>query len=213
MRKLQTARVFYDAAFHHGSFLFQEKAVREKKIKKEARKRRKAAEKAGGAARAVGEQTEESTRVARPARKSLTDWRGKLTMAGFSTERSGTSRSFAGDVSSLVGKEKLVVQQREAYADKFIKIVRTASTVLHSVRVFFFLQPFRTMPGGVGKQTSRWRVHTFIQRLETVCAVHKSQIACTCFVVVPPDIVHGLLIQGMAFTGENNHALAPFRKA
>lgn len=109
-------------------FVVQEKSVREKKQKKEERKRRKAAAKAAGAARAGGEQSEESTRAARPARKSLSDWRGKLSMAGFGTDRGGSARSSAGDVSSLVGKEKLVVQQQEAYGDKFYKQVHTTFT-------------------------------------------------------------------------------------
>ncbi|CAM9546539.1 unnamed protein product [Sphacelaria rigidula] len=99
----------------------QDKSVKEKKQKKEERKRRKAAAKAAGAARVVGEQSEESTRVARPAKKSLSDWRGKLSMAGFGAERGGSARSSAGDVTSLVGKERLVVQKQEAYGDKFFR--------------------------------------------------------------------------------------------
>lgn len=102
--------------------------MKEKKQKKEERKRRKAAAKAAGAARVVGEQSEESTRVARPAKKSLSDWRGKLSMAGFGAERGGSARSSAGDVTSLVGKERLVVQKQEAYGDKFFRKVLTAYT-------------------------------------------------------------------------------------
>lgn len=100
--------------------------MKEKKQKREERKRRKAAAKAAGAARAGGEQSEEITRAARPQRKSLSDWRGKLSMAGFGTDKAGIARSSAGDVSSLVGKEKLVVQQQEAYGDKFYKQVQIA---------------------------------------------------------------------------------------
>lgn len=103
--------------------------MREKKQKKEERKRRKAAAKAAGA-RAGGEQDEESARVARPARKSLSDWRGKFAMAGLgigsgagAASRDGSARSSAGDVSSLVGNEKVVVQKREAYGDKFYRQV------------------------------------------------------------------------------------------
>eukprot|EP00752_Nemacystus_decipiens_P002212 g2103.t1 len=104
----------------------QEKSVREKKQKKEERKRRKAAAKAAGA-RAGGEQDEESSRVARPARKSLSDWRGKFAMSGLgigsaaAASRGGSARSSAGDVRSLVGNEKVVVQKREAYGDKFYR--------------------------------------------------------------------------------------------
>lgn len=113
---------------------FQEKSVREKRQKKEERKRRKAAAKAGGAARAGGEQAEENVRVPRPARKSISDWRGKFTMSGFGNERGGSGRSSAGDVSSLVGNEKLVVQQREALGDKFYKQVGK----YHSQRLWAF---------------------------------------------------------------------------
>ena len=101
--------------------------MREKKQKKEERKRRKAAAKAAGA-RAGGEQAEESSRVARPARKSLSDWRGKFAMSGLglgsagAASRGGSARGSAGDVSSLVG-EKVVVQKREAYSDKFYRKV------------------------------------------------------------------------------------------
>lgn len=107
--------------------------MREKKEKKEERRRRKAAAKAAGA-RAGGEQ-EESSRVPRPARKSLSDWRGKFAMSaaglgigsgGGIASRGGSARSSAGDVSSLVGVEKVVVQKREAYGDKFYRQVRAA---------------------------------------------------------------------------------------
>lgn len=111
--------------------------MKEKRQKKEERKRRKAAAKAAGAARAGGEQSEEIARAARPARKSLSDWRGKLSMAGFGADRGGSARSSAGDVSSLVGKEKLVVQQQEAYGDKFYKQVPSRYTVVLFRRVWF----------------------------------------------------------------------------
>lgn len=106
--------------------------MREKKQKKEERKRRKAAAKAAGA-RTGGEQDEENSRVSRPARKSLSDWRGKFAMsaAGLgigsgagAASRGGSARSSAGDVSSLVGNEKVVVQKREAYGDKFYRQVQ-----------------------------------------------------------------------------------------
>lgn len=109
----------------------QDKSVREKKQKKEERKRRKAAAKAAGT-RAGGEQDEENARVPRPARKSISDWRGKFTMGaaglgigsgGGPSSRGGSSRNTAGDVSSLVGNEKVVVQKREAYSDKFYRQV------------------------------------------------------------------------------------------
>lgn len=105
----------------------QDKSVREKKQRKEERRRRKAAAKAAGASRPATEQSEESLRAPRPAKKSLTDWRGRLTMAGFGAEKSGNTRSSPGDVSSLVGNEKLVVQQREAYGDKFYRQVMQIS--------------------------------------------------------------------------------------
>lgn len=91
--------------------------MREKKQKKEERKRRKAAAKAA-VARAGGEQDEENSRAPRPARKSLSDWRGK-----FAVPKGGGAKSSAGDVASLVGIEKVVVQKREAYGDKFYRQV------------------------------------------------------------------------------------------
>lgn len=103
----------------------QEKSVREKKQKKEERKRRKAAAKAAEA-RAGGEQDEENARVARPARKTMSDWRDKLGIGsggGSTSSRAGGGRGAAGDVSSLVGHEKLVVEKREAYGDKFYRQV------------------------------------------------------------------------------------------
>ena len=122
--------------------------MREKKERKEERKRRKAAAKAAGA-RAGGEQ-EENSRVPRPARKSLSDWRGKFAMGaaglgigsgGGATSRGGSARSSAGDVSSLVGVEKVVVQKREAYGDKFYRQVRAPqpwrTRVLHPSRSDF----------------------------------------------------------------------------
>lgn len=126
--------------------------MREKKQKKEERRRRKAAAKAAAGARAVGEQDEQVSRAPRPARKSLSDWRGKLGMAGLGMgsgggaglPRAASSRSSAGDVSSLVGSEKVVVQKREAYGEKFYRQVRTkdkccAGAQLHgrSPRSFF----------------------------------------------------------------------------
>ncbi|CAM9558885.1 unnamed protein product, partial [Hapterophycus canaliculatus] len=106
----------------------QEKSVREKKQKKEERKRRKAAAKAAAGARAVGEQDEEVSRAPRPARKSLSDWRGKFAMSGLGMGSGGgaglprvASARAAGDVSSLVGSEKVVVQKREAYGEKFYR--------------------------------------------------------------------------------------------
>lgn len=92
--------------------------MREKKQKKEERKRRKAAAKAA-VARAGGEQDEENSRAPRPARKSLSDWRGK-----FAVPKGGGAKSSAGDVASLVGIEKVVVQKREAYGDKFYRQVK-----------------------------------------------------------------------------------------
>ncbi|CAM9551989.1 unnamed protein product [Ectocarpus fasciculatus] len=106
----------------------QEKSVREKKQKKEERKRRKAAAKAAGASPGV-EKDEERTRAPRPARKSLGDWRGKLAVGaaglgigsgGVGVSRGASARG-AGDVSSLVGQDKVVVQKREAYSDKFYR--------------------------------------------------------------------------------------------
>lgn len=102
---------------YHALRRMQEKSVREKKQKKEERKRRKAAAKAA-VARAGGEQDEENLRAPRPARKSLSDWRGK-----FAVPKGGGAKSSAGDVSFLVGVEKVVVQKREAYGDKFYRQV------------------------------------------------------------------------------------------
>ncbi|CAM9354378.1 unnamed protein product [Scytosiphon promiscuus] len=107
----------------------QEKSVREKKQKKEERKRRKAAAKAAAGARAVGEQDEDVSRAPRPARKSLSDWRGKFANAGLGMgsggraglPRAASARNSAGDVSSLVGSERVVVQKREAYGEKFYR--------------------------------------------------------------------------------------------
>ena len=115
----------------------QEKSVLEKRQKKEERKRRKAAAKAAAGARAGGQQDEESSRVQRPARKSISDWRGKFAMGaaglgigsagggGGGVSRGASSRSSPGDVSSLVSNEKVVVQKREAYGDKFYRQVIT----------------------------------------------------------------------------------------
>lgn len=115
-------------------FTDQEKSVLEKRQKKEERKRRKAAAKAAGA-RAGGQQDEESSRTPRPARKSISDWRGKFAIgaaglgissaggAGGGASRSANPRSSPGDVSSLVSNEKVVVQKREAYGDKFYRQV------------------------------------------------------------------------------------------
>lgn len=52
--------------------------------------------------------------------------------------RGGSSRSSPGDVSSLVSNEKVVVQKREAYGDKFYRQV-----ILNSDSVFFFLLKLR----------------------------------------------------------------------
>lgn len=103
----------------------KEKSVREKKQKKEERKKRKAAARAS-ATRAGGDEDEDSTRVPRPARKSISDWRGKFGIGsgGGGPLRSSTGRSSAGDVSSLVGNEKVVVQKREAYGEKFYRQVK-----------------------------------------------------------------------------------------
>lgn len=122
--------------------------MREKKQKKEERKRRKAAAKAAGA-RAGVEQDEENARAPRPARKSLSDWRGKFAMsaAGLgigsgasAAPRGGSARSSAGDVSSLVGSEKVVVQKREAYGDKFYRQVsdlQSAMFLSYSLQTLF----------------------------------------------------------------------------
>lgn len=84
------------------------------------------------------EKDEERTRAPRPARKSLGDWRGKLAVGaaglgigsgGVGVSRGASARG-AGDVSSLVGQDKVVVQKREAYSDKFYRKVRAFRGVL-----------------------------------------------------------------------------------
>lgn len=52
--------------------------------------------------------------------------------------RGGSSRSSPGDVSSLVSNEKVVVQKREAYGDKFYRQVILNSDSINSC--FFLLK-------------------------------------------------------------------------
>lgn len=100
--------------------------MREKKQKKEERKRRKAAAKAA-AARAGGKEDEDGAPSERPARKIMSDWRGKFAgAAGLGKGTSvGSGRGGNGDVLSLVGEEKVVVEKRESLGDKFYRQVNT----------------------------------------------------------------------------------------
>lgn len=108
--------------------------MREKKQKKEERKRRKAAAKAA-AARAGGKEDEDGAPSERPARRIMSDWRGKFAGAA------GLGRGGNGDVLSLVGEEKVVVEKRESLGDKFYRQVmkRQQSTFVDVTRdaVFF----------------------------------------------------------------------------
>ena len=96
--------------------------MREKKQKKEERRRRKAAAKSA-AARAGGKEDEEGARNQRPARKTISDWRGKLSIGAGGLGKGGNARSAAGDVSSLVGNEKVLIEKREDFGDKFYRKV------------------------------------------------------------------------------------------
>lgn len=71
----------------------------------------------------------------------MSDWRGKLTGAaglGKGTSagsgRGGNGRSSPGDVLSLVGEEKVVVEKRESLGDKFYRQVKRN---VNSLRLFF----------------------------------------------------------------------------
>lgn len=50
---------------------------------------------------------------------------------GGGVSRGGSSRSSPGDVSSLVSNEKVVVQKREAYGDKFYRQVKITQFLFH----------------------------------------------------------------------------------
>ncbi|CAM9447664.1 unnamed protein product [Discosporangium mesarthrocarpum] len=128
----------------------QEKVQREKAQKKKERRRRKALK----ADIAAGTVEEDPALAARPAKKSISDWRDKFASVGgpigfnlgqgsgeggsngaWLGRLGARGSSAAGEVWSLVSKETVVVQKQESYGEKFYKQVEDFADTSYQVDV------------------------------------------------------------------------------